>query len=38
MLRVKQDYSEVGIIHFARYSRAAVSKANGSHFFNLMWA
>lgn len=34
----QKDYSELGIIHFAHYSHTAVSKANGSHFFNLMWA
>lgn len=33
----QKDYSEIGIIHFAHYSHTAVSKANGSHFFNLMW-
>lgn len=33
----QKDYSEIGIIHFGHYSHTAVSKANGSHFFNLMW-
>lgn len=33
----QKDYSELRIIHFAHYSHTAVSKANGSHFFNLMW-
>lgn len=33
----QKDYSELGIIHFAHYSHTTVSKANGSHFFNMMW-
>lgn len=33
----QKDYSELGIIHFARYSNTVVSKANNSHFFNLTW-
>jgi len=33
----QKDYSELRIIHFAHYSHTAISKANGSHFFNLMW-